>query len=122
MNNIETLIESFEKNGIHLFMDGEKLRYKASKELMTAEVLSQLKAHKAEIIEQLNKSANENTFVIDSTHRYEPFPLTDVQSAYMLGRSKTFEYGGVACHVYLEIKYQELDTQKVRDIWNALVT
>ena len=121
MNNIEALIESFEKKGIHLFMDGEKLRYKASKELMTAEVLSQLKAHKAEIIEQLNKSANENTFVIDRTHRYEPFPLTDVQSAYMLGRSKTFEYGGVACHVYLEIKYQELDTQKVRDIWNALV-
>ena len=51
MNNIEALIESFEKKGIHLFMDGEKLRYKASKELMTAEVLSQLKAHKAEIIE-----------------------------------------------------------------------
>ena len=23
MNNIEALIESFEKNGIHLFMDGE---------------------------------------------------------------------------------------------------
>ena len=51
MNNIEALIESFEKSGIHLFMDGEKLRYKASKELMTPEVLSQLKAHKAEIID-----------------------------------------------------------------------
>lgn len=121
MNNIETLIENFEKNGIHLFIDGEKLRYKASKDLMTAEVLSQLKAHKAEIIEYLVKKTTENTFVIDRTHRYEPFPLTDVQSAYMLGRSRTFEYGGVACHVYLEIKYPELDTEKVKEIWNALV-
>ena len=121
MNNIETLIENFEKNGIHLFIDGEKLRYKASKDLMTAEVLSQLKAHKAEIIEYLVKKTTENTFVIDRTHRYDPFPLTDVQSAYMLGRSRTFEYGGVACHVYLEIKYPELDTEKVKEIWNALV-
>lgn len=121
MNNIETLIENFEKNGIHLFIDGEKLRYKASKDLMTAEVLSQLKAHKAEIIEYLVKKTTENTFVIDRTHRYDPFPLTDVQSAYMLGRSRTFEYGGVACHVYLEIKYPELDTEKVKKIWNALV-
>ena len=39
----------------------------------------------------------------------------------MLGRSRTFEYGGVACHVYLEIKYPELDTEKVKEIWNALV-
>lgn len=121
MNNIETLIENFEKNGIHLFIDGEKLRYKASKDLMTAEILSQLKAHKAEIIEYLVKKTTENTFVIDRTHRYDPFPLTDVQSAYMLGRSRTFEYGGVACHVYLEIKYPELDTEKVKEIWNALV-
>ena len=63
MNNIEALIESFEKKGIHLFMDGEKLRYKASKELMTAEVLSQLKAHKAEIIEQLKSIDTQNKYL-----------------------------------------------------------
>lgn len=33
----------------------------------------------------------------------EPFPLTDVQYAYWIGRDDNRELGGVACHAYLEI-------------------
>ena len=121
MNNINKLIAKFENNGIHLFIEGGKLRYKAPKELMTAEVLAELKANKTQLMEALEKKSNENAFIIDRTNRYEPFPLTDVQSAYLLGRNELFEYGGVACHVYLEIKYPELDSSKVAEIWNKLV-
>ncbi len=116
-------VRHFESLGIHLWLDGEKLKYKASKESVTPEILEELKASKASLIEELKSRVSESDvkIVIDRENRFEPFPLTDVQSAYLLGRNKTFDYGGVACHVYLEILYRELDAEKVRKIWNALV-
>lgn len=35
---------------------------------------------------------------------HEPFPLTDVQHAYWLGRNELFELGGVGIHLYLELE------------------
>ncbi|MFS0915990.1 amino acid adenylation domain-containing protein [Brevibacillus sp. 179-C 1.1 NHS] len=40
----------------------------------------------------------------DTTSLYEPFPLTDVQMAYLMGRHDHFEMGGVSTHVYLELE------------------
>ena len=34
--------------------------------------------------------------------RFEPFPLTDVQAAYSVGRTSAFRWGGVGCHGYAE--------------------
>ena len=120
--NMQNLVNRFEANGIHLWTENGKIKYKASKEAMTPAVLAELKANKEALIKYLSEKSDDSkiAIVIDRTNRFEPFPLTDVQSAYLLGRSKTFEYGGVACHVYLEIRYAELETQKVRDIWNAI--
>ena len=120
--NMKELVNRFEANGIHLWTGNGKIKYKASKEAMTPAVLAELKANKEVLIKYLSEKSDDSNvaIVIDRTNRFEPFPLTDVQSAYLLGRSKTFEYGGVACHVYLEIRYAELETQKVRDIWNAI--
>ncbi|HEX2926727.1 MAG TPA: amino acid adenylation domain-containing protein [Ruminiclostridium sp.] len=42
----------------------------------------------------------------------DPFPLTDVQTAYLLGRDTQFELGGVSTHGYVEIR-TALDIQKL---------
>lgn len=118
----QTPVNRFESIGIHLWLEGEKLKYKASKESFTPEILSELKENKAALIKELKARESEDAvkIVIDRENRFKPFPLTDVQSAYLLGRGNTFEYGGVACHVYLEILYRTLDAERVREIWNAL--
>lgn len=41
--------------------------------------------------------------------RYAPFPLTDVQQAYWIGRGSSFEFGGVAGYFYYEIESPDLD-------------
>ena len=43
----------------------------------------------------------------DPQHRFEPFPVTDVQAAYLLGRRDAFDYGGVPCQVYAELSFDD---------------
>ncbi|RAL25791.1 non-ribosomal peptide synthetase [Thermoflavimicrobium daqui] len=42
------------------------------------------------------------TVVEDEENFYQPFSLTEIQLAYLLGRNQHFELGGVATHSYLE--------------------
>jgi amino acid adenylation domain-containing protein len=55
----------------------------------------------------------------DSAH--EPFPLTDVQQAYWLGRSGEFDLGNVGTHSYIEIPASDLDVERLQWAWNQLV-
>ncbi|WP_158573767.1 non-ribosomal peptide synthetase [Micromonospora craniellae] len=52
---------------------------------------------------------------------HEPFPLTEVQHAYLLGRSDSFVLGGVATHGYLEIDADDLDLPRLESAWQAVV-
>ncbi|MDY7094270.1 MAG: condensation domain-containing protein, partial [Acidobacteriota bacterium] len=51
----------------------------------------------------------------------EPFPLTEVQQAYWVGRSSGVELGNVATHSYTEIEIPGLDLQRLADAWNQLI-
>ncbi|MDM8557743.1 amino acid adenylation domain-containing protein [Candidatus Parabeggiatoa sp. HSG14] len=53
--------------------------------------------------------------------RYQPFPLTDIQQAYWLGRSGTFELGNVATHGYVELECQDLDLVQLNHAWQKLI-
>ena len=46
---------------------------------------------------------NRSSLEIDLANRHEPFPLTDIQQAYWLGRNGAFELGNIATHGYREI-------------------
>jgi len=45
---------------------------------------------------------------------HEPFPLTDLQKAYWLGRGDYFELGNVGCHVYVEVDLPGLDRRRLQ--------
>src|SRR6185295_10433176 len=59
--------------------------------------------------------------VPDPAHRFDPFPLTDVQQAYWIGRSGVFELGGVATHIYTEIDAGRIDLERMTRAWRLLV-
>lgn len=117
---IKENIVKIRNNGIKLWTEDGKLRFKAPKGAMDNEMLLFLKENKAEVIKALNE---EKSIVLteDIENRYETFPLTDIQSAYLLGRRRDFAYGGVACHIYMEIKYEgDFDTEKAIGIWQKI--
>lgn len=57
----------------------------------------------------------------DPDHRHAPFPLTDIQHAYWIGRSGDFELGNVSCHVYPEVEIPDLDIKRLTRAVSRLV-
>ncbi|MFK3865839.1 amino acid adenylation domain-containing protein [Pseudoalteromonas rhizosphaerae] len=53
--------------------------------------------------------------------RFDPYPLTDVQQAYWIGRRQHFEMGNVGSHVYLEIPVKSLNAERFEAVWNAMI-
>lgn len=59
--------------------------------------------------------------VPDPQHRHEPFPLTEIQQAYWVGRSSGFELGGVGIHGYFELDCVDLDLERLNESWNRTI-
>ncbi|MDV3347346.1 amino acid adenylation domain-containing protein [Leptothoe sp. LEGE 181152] len=58
---------------------------------------------------------------VDPSQRYQPFPLTDVQQAYWIGRNSAFELGNVSTHGYLEVDTIDLDLNRFENAWQKIV-
>lgn len=61
------------------------------------------------------------TIVPQPNERYQPFPLTDVQQAYWVGRSGAFELSNISTHVYFEIDTVDLDLIRFENAWQQLI-
>ena len=59
--------------------------------------------------------------VPDRARRYDPFPLTEMQQAYWLGRSGIFELGNVSMHNYLELEAKDFDFDRFQRAWQKLI-
>lgn len=116
---VNELIEYCESKGMRLWTEGGKLKYKGPDLFLKSGILTDLREHKEELLRCLESRGEE--LKRDLAHRFEAFPMTDVQSAYVLGRSESFAYGGVACHNYMELRYEKLEENRVKEIWNRLV-
>ncbi|MFF8993941.1 amino acid adenylation domain-containing protein [Streptomyces sp. NPDC014983] len=53
--------------------------------------------------------------------RFEPFPLTEIQYAYWVGRGPNFVLGNVAPHAYFELEGRRLDPEVLSAAWRRLV-
>src|SRR5688500_7916538 len=88
MTTIRQLLDRWNDGGIRLWEDDGQLRYRAPRGVVTAETLAELKRNKDAILEELRVASGPRP---DPEHRHDPFPLTDVQGAYLMGRSSVFE-------------------------------
>ncbi|SDL60726.1 non-ribosomal peptide synthetase [Nonomuraea jiangxiensis] len=113
------LITELAREGVHLWEESGRLRFRAPQGVLTDERRALLAAHKDDLLEYLRRPATPLT--PDPEHRHEPFPLTDVQAAYLLGRGDAFDYGGTACQVYAELAMEDLDPGRMEDAWNRLI-
>ncbi|KZN33823.1 non-ribosomal peptide synthetase [Pseudoalteromonas luteoviolacea] len=117
---IASIIADFESRGVYLWADQGNLKFKAPAGVMTSALKTQLKDNKAALIDYLS---NPVMAAIEPNHadRHQPFPLTDLQIAYLVGRNNAVEYGGVGCHSYIELDLPSIDAKRLQTAWHKLV-
>ncbi|MFX0035749.1 MAG: amino acid adenylation domain-containing protein [Candidatus Hermodarchaeota archaeon] len=54
--------------------------------------------------------------------RYSPFPLTDLQKVYWVGRNDIFELGNIPTQAYYEFETMYLNIRQFEKAWNKLIT
>ena len=124
MNRKELLTE-LNKLGIKLWVENDKLNIEAPKGALTPELRNSLAEHKPEIIRLLllwdTNTTSLPVIEPDPSRRYQPFPLTDIQQAYWVGRSGIFELGNVAINGYIEFEVSNLDLSQLSAAWQKLI-
>ncbi len=117
---ITELVNKYEALGAQFWLEGGQLRFRAPAGVLNEHHLSELRGYKENLIEHIKGTYN--SFVItDPSNRYTPFPLTDVQAAYLLGREDIYEFGGVGCHGYTELTMPVLDKDRLEKAWHAVI-
>ena len=117
--DLYSLLTNLSHKGVKLSTREGSLEVDAPKGVLTSELCSLLTQHKANILkllEQNSSSTNDISLpkvVSEPESRYEPFPLTDIQHAFWVGRSGALELGGVSNHGYYEIEGKNLDPQRL---------
>jgi hypothetical protein len=72
-----TILEGLSRQGVELWAEGDKLRYRGSKRVLTPELLGQLKENKAQIIEALADEVAEPRFDLLKIARKKLPPLKE---------------------------------------------
>lgn len=125
--NLHLLIDSLADRGIKLSIEGDALIVDAPQGTLTSEVREALKAQKTEIVALLQQHRDRQPVndlpILEPApeSRYEPFPLTDMQHAFWIGRSGILELGGVSNHGYYEIEGGDLDVDRLNIALQRLI-
>ena len=118
---VADLVRELERVGVRLWEDTGQVRFRAPHGIMTEERIVALRAAKDDVLAYVRAERGERTLTCDPASRLTPFPVTDVQAAYLLGRRDAFDFGGVACHGYGELAFAALEPEDVERAWQAIV-
>ena len=114
------IINKYDALGVQLWAKNGQLRFRAPSGILTEQRLAELRDHKESLINYL-ETTEDSIIVPDSANRYAPFPLTDVQAAYLVGRWDVYESGGVGCHGYVELTMPALEKTRLEKAWHSLI-
>ncbi len=109
--------------GVQVWVEGDRLRYRAPRGVLTPPILERLREAKEDLLPLLRREVAVElpTLVPEPGRRSEPFPLSEIQQAYLLGRTGLFELGGVGPTSYLEVDWPGLDPARLEAAWRRLV-
>ncbi|WP_063806628.1 non-ribosomal peptide synthetase [Streptomyces regalis] len=115
------LVSELAAAGVELWEEDGRIRFRAPQGALTEELRERLRADRDAVLAHLRDPFAE-PLVPDPDGQYLPFPLTEVQSSYLLGRTDAFPYGGIGCHAYLEYELPgSVAPERAAGAWRALV-
>ena len=123
---MQALLADLQRAGVKLKLEGGELRIAAPPGALTDSLKQALRVHRDALVALLHSHATAPEPALpaltpDPASRDQPFPLTDLQHAYWIGRDPTLEMGGVATHLYLELETPGLEPGRLNEALCRLI-
>ncbi|TKC96364.1 non-ribosomal peptide synthetase [Polyangium fumosum] len=117
------LLTDLARLGVKLSVEAEQLQIRAPRGTLDATLRDRIVEHKQEILALLRRSehGSASQLVPAPAERHLPFPLTEIQQAYLLGRLVPTAGGNVGCHFYSEVDAADLDIDCLAAAWRQLI-
>lgn len=115
-----SLVEVLRARDVALTLDGGRLAIRAPKNALSDDDKRLLALNRDAIIEYLRQDAKPTALKASAPENGEGFPLTEIQTAYWIGRQSSV-LGGVGCHAYREFRLADLDLKRLERAWNQLI-
>ncbi|NEZ61542.1 amino acid adenylation domain-containing protein [Leptolyngbyaceae cyanobacterium CCMR0082] len=128
--DLQQMLLELSELGVKLWIDKNnksQLHIRAPQGVLTPELKKRIGQQKSEILDLLgNATLDTVTHALPSVNpapqdRHQPFPLTDLQHAFWIGRSGLLELGGVSNHGYYEIDGDNLDIVRLNQALNQVI-
>ncbi|WP_440864152.1 amino acid adenylation domain-containing protein [Symbiopectobacterium purcellii] len=103
--NIADFVATLELQGIELWSEGNNLHFRAPAGTLSETVKEALREHKPALLVYLASRNESEAIHCDRQGRFTPFPLTETQQAWLIGRHSAFTYGGLACRGFLAVSF-----------------
>ncbi|MGE7955559.1 amino acid adenylation domain-containing protein [Pseudomonas sp. NPDC089530] len=117
--NLDDLLHICRERQIELWTSEGKLHFRAPEGALDPALAQRIRAQREALMVHLSPRSDWRS---DPERALQPFALSAVQGAYVLGRNPAFEYGGNACHLYVEYPWPaNVDAEQLEHAWNALV-
>ncbi|MFN3647970.1 MAG: amino acid adenylation domain-containing protein [Armatimonadota bacterium] len=115
-----TFLDHLRGRGVELSCSDGALAVRAPRGALGEAERRLLQELKPELLALLREPAGDPPAAPAAPAELEPFPLTDIQEAYWVGRS-SLELGNVGCHSYRELDSPTLDLEQLERAWGRLV-
>ena len=116
------LLQNLRQRGVELSADGGQLTIRAQRGVLTDSDRAHLTHYKAALLQLLQAGADGvMPSIAAPADRFTPFPLTDIQQAYCVGRSAALELGNVGCHAYREFERTTVDLPRLEQAWQRVI-
>lgn len=108
---LSVLLDDLQAASVQVWAEAGELRFRAPKGALTPALRTRLKDMKPDLIAALDPDAQ----------RYEPFPQTPIQQAYVVGRTHALDHGGMAANSYIEFDTAEVDASAMQTTLNEMI-
>ncbi|WP_456025343.1 amino acid adenylation domain-containing protein [Pseudomonas capeferrum] len=116
--SLDDLLHLCRERQIELWATAGKLHFRAPEGALDPALAERIRAQREALMVHLSPQ----DWQAQPEQALQPFALSAVQGAYVLGRNPAFDYGGNACHLYVEYPWPaNVDTEQLTQAWNALV-
>ena len=116
---IEEILLKYQEKGVKFQVRNGKLGFTGPKGVIDIDARRELQEYKEDIISYLEK--HDDSVIIDKDNKFKEFRLTDIQSAYLVGRNESYTYGGIGCKIYSEFEFPHLEVSKLNEAWKRVV-